>query len=192
MPSRALRHWQTRSRKVLDEVEAAHAAAGGIRAAQRFARQQIAQAYVVLLCSQFQRFCRDIHDEAVDRLTSRPEHAALNTILRSNLSSGRKLDMGNASPSNLGSDFGRLGVAFWEEVRRRDRLNEARQRALDELNRWRNAIAHHDFRSPLLKGAQEVRFAEVRRWRRACAALAVDFDAVLQLYLNSILGRSPW
>jgi len=64
MPSRALRNWQTRSRKVLDEVEAAHAVVGGGRGARGFARQQINQAYVVLLSSQFQRFCRELHDEA--------------------------------------------------------------------------------------------------------------------------------
>lgn len=183
MPSRALRHWQTRSRKVLDEFEAAHALLGGTRAARRFARQQIAQAYVVLLCSQFQRFCRDLHEEAADRLTSDPAHEPLSRILRSLLSSGRKLDHGNASPANLGSDFGRLGVNLWDEMRRHNDRNEGRQRSLDELNGWRNAIAHHDFRNPRLKGATEVRLSDVRRWRRCCDALAVDFDAVLRLYL---------
>jgi len=192
MPSRALRHWQTRSRKVLDEMEAAHGVVGGGRTARRFARQQIAQAYVVLLCSQFQRYCRDLHEESVDRLTSNPAHDPLNKILRSVLSTGRRLDAGNASPANLGSDFGRLGVPFWDEVRRRNVRNVARQKTLEQLNGWRNAIAHHDFRNPALNGAREVTLADVRRWRRCCDALAVDFDAVLRLYLHPLLGRLPW
>lgn len=192
MSSRALRNWQTRSRKVLDEVEAAHAVVGGGRGARAFARQQINQAYVVLLSSQFQRFCRDLYDESADHLISRPEHAPLNPVLRGLLIHGRRLDRGNPNPSNIGADFERLGVSFWDAVRGRSRQNPARQRRLEELNTWRNAIAHHDFRDPLLRGASHVRLAQVRRWRSACNALAVEFDRVMQLYLCSFFGADPW
>jgi hypothetical protein len=137
MPSHALRHWQTRSRKVLDEFEATHAQLGGSSSSRRFARQQIAQAYVVALCSQFQRFCRDLHEEAVDGLTSDPAHEPLGRILRSNLSTGRRLDSGNPSPGNLGNDFGKLGVQFWDEVRQHNARNADRQKQLEELNGWR-------------------------------------------------------
>ena len=58
MSSIALQVWQTRGRQALDEVEAAHAAVGGAGRGRRYTTQQINQAYVVLLCSQFQRFCR--------------------------------------------------------------------------------------------------------------------------------------
>ena len=192
MPSRALRHWQTRSRKVLDEFEAAHAQLGGSATARRFARQQIAQAYVVLLCSQFQRFCRELHNEAIERMTEDPAHASLNLILRPLLSAGRRLDVGNASPATLGSDFGRLGLQFWDEVRQRKPSNAARQQKLAQLNVWRNAIAHQDFSNPELGGASEVQIEQVRRWRRACEALALEFDAVLRLYLSGVIGRPPW
>src|SRR5689334_5249240 len=97
MPSRALRNWQTRSRKVLDEVEAAHAVVGGGRGARAFARQQVNQAYVVLLSSQFQRFCRTLYEESIDHVVSRPEHAPLNFVLRELLTGGLKLDRGNAN-----------------------------------------------------------------------------------------------
>jgi len=191
MPSRALRHWQTRSRKVLDEFEAAHALVGGTPAARRFARQQIAQAYVVLLCSQFQKFCRDLHSEAADRMSSSLD-VPLDKIFFKALTSGRKLDIGNASPSNLGSDFGRLGVGFWDEMRLHNARNAERQRLLEELNRWRNAVAHQDFSHPALAGEHDVTLRYVRRWRRACEGLAVEFDAVLQLYLRTLLKRRPW
>lgn len=192
MPSRALASWQTRGRKTLDEVEAAHAAVGGERRVRRFAMQQINQAYVVLLSSQFQRFCRDLHREAADHLTRRREHAPLNTILRNLLTTGRRLDAGNATPANIGSDFGRLGLPFWDEVRVRDQRNVLRQQKLEMLNRWRNAVAHQDFRDPVLGGREEIRLAEVREWRRACDCLAVEFDIVVALYLKSVLGSSPW
>lgn len=192
MPSHALRHWQTRSRKVLDELEAAHAQLGGSSVARRFARQQIAQAYVVALSSQFQRFCRELHTQAVEKMTDDPAHASLNLILRKLLSTGRRLDVGNANSATIGSDFGRLGFRFWDKVRQRGQKNEVRQQRLAELNMWRNAIAHQDFSNPELAGANEVQIAQVRRWRRACDALAVEFDAVLRLYLSGVTGHAPW
>jgi hypothetical protein len=188
MSSRALRNWQTRSRKVLDAVEAAHAVVGG----GRDARQQINQAYVVLLSSQFQRFCRDLHDEAADHVVSRSEHAPLNPLVRELLTRGRRLDRGNASPANIGADFERLGVSFWEAIRRSNMRNPSRQRRLEELNSWRNAIAHQDFSDPGFRGVEWVTVGQVRGWRSACNALAVEFDRVMRLYLHTFFGSDPW
>jgi len=192
MPSRALRAWQTRSRKVLDELEAAHAVVGGARRARTFARQQINQAYVVLLASQFQRFCRDLHDESVDHLTGQPVHGPLNMLVRNLLSEGRKLDRGNANAGNIGADFERLGVEFWDMVQKRRPVNRHRQRKLDELNGWRNAVAHQDFTRVGDGGTESITFTQVREWRSACNALAVEFDAVMRVYLGSVFGIPPW
>ena len=115
----------------------------------------------------------------------------LNKILLKALTVGRKLDVGNAAPGNLGSDFSRLGLAFWDDVRNHP-ANDGRQQTLEQLNRWRNAIAHQDFTHPTIAGAEDVRLPQVRRWRRACERLAVEFDVVLTLYLKSVLGRAPW
>jgi hypothetical protein len=192
MPSRALRHWQTRSRKVLDQFEAAHALVDGTPAARRFARQQIAQAYVVLLCSQFQRFCRDLYSEAVDYLASRPAFKPVARIMSGSLNLNRRLQVGNANPGNIGSDFGRLGLRFWDEVNGVDPRNALRQKQLDELHTWRNAVAHQDFTNTALAGRDTLRIAEVRRWRRTCAKLAVEFDRVVGVYLSTITGIKPW
>lgn len=192
MSSRALRNWQTRCRKVLDEVEAAHAVVGGGRGARAFARQQINQAYVVLLSSQFQRFCRDLHDEAGDFLSTRNKFAPLAPLLRASLSYARRLDSGNPNPSNILSDFNRFGIDIWAMAAQQDMRTRKRRERLEALNRWRNAIAHHDFRSPHLRGRETVRIAEIRRWRSACDGLAVDFDKVMRLYLKSVCGKAPW
>ncbi|SOD03379.1 hypothetical protein SAMN05216486_11133 [bacterium JGI 053] len=192
MPSRALRNWQTRSRKVLDEVEAAHAVVGGGRGARSFARQQINQAYVVLLSSQFQRFCRDLHDEAADFLFAQPAFASLAPLLKASLSQARRLDSGNPNPGNIASDFSRFGFDIWVLARERNARTPARRMRLEVLNRWRNAVAHQDFRSPHLGGRETVRLAEVREWRAACGGLAVDFDGILGVYLNAIGGAQPW
>ncbi len=72
-----------------------------------------------------------------------------------------------------------------------DPLGRDRQDSLGMLLLWRNAIAHQDFKDPRL-GRRVLRLAEVRSWRRACHALAVDFDAVMADYLLRVTGRAPW
>ena len=192
MPSRALRNSQTRSGKVLDEVEAAHAVVGGGRGARGFARQQINQAYVVLLSSQFQRFCRDLHSDAADFLAAQTAFASLAPLLTASLSNARRLDTGNPNAGNIGVDFSRFGFDIWSLAAQRNSRTPFRRERLEALNRWRNAVAHQDFRSPHLRGRETVQLKEIRRWRAACGGLAVDFDAVLRVYLRSVAGVQPW
>jgi len=192
MPSIALQAWQTRARRALDEVEAAHSSVGGAGRGRRFATRQINNAYVVLLCSHFQRFCRDLHQEAVDHFAAQPAYAALKPVLRASLMVGLKLSVGNANPGNIGADFSKLGMDFWVEVRGLDRRNRLRQQRLEELHRWRNAVAHQDFTHPALGGRDSLRISEVRAWRSVCECLAVEFDRVMRVYLQSITGVSPW
>jgi hypothetical protein len=192
MPSIALHAWQTRAQRALDEVEAAHAAVGGAGRGRRFATRQINHAYVVLLCSHFQHFCRELHAEAADFLAGQIALTSVQTIFYTRLTEGRKLNVGNANPGNLGSDFGRFGLSFWDVVRARDRRNALRQIELGRLNEWRNAIAHQDFANPVLNGRDSLRIAEVRKWRRVCRQLAVEFDGVMAVYLASLVGKPPW
>lgn len=98
------------------------------------ATQQINQAYAMLLSSQFQGFCRDLHSECVDHLVRAIGPTVLNTALRAEFVFARKLDRGNPKPGNIGSDFTRLGLAFWGEVRGDDARNADRQRKLEELS----------------------------------------------------------
>lgn len=85
MPSRSLLTWRTTATAALNEMEAAHAAVGGTGRGRRYAIQQINQAYTVLLSSRFQRFCRDLHSEAVDHLASVIAPQLLSDIFRSRL-----------------------------------------------------------------------------------------------------------
>lgn len=192
MPSRSLRTWRVSARKALDEIEAAHRAVRGLRRGRRYAAQQINQAYVVLLSSQFQRFCRELHAQCVEHVGDAASPTDIGFLLRARLTEGRKLDAGNPSPGNIGSDFGRFGIRFWDEVRRRNPRNPDRQEQLESLMRWRNAVAHQDFSHVALGGRREITISEVRRWRRACAMLALDFDGVMRAHLVKITGRRPW
>lgn len=190
--SRSLRRWQSRSRRALDAIDAAHGAVAGTRHRRRFAAQQIKQAYVVLLSSWFQAFCRDLHTECVEHLITTIPHPTVRMIVRQQMMEGRKLETGNPNPGNLGSDFGRLGIELWPALLARDQQAKVRQNALGELNRWRNAVAHQDFSSASLHGRDQVRLTEVRQWRQVCESLAVDFERVMYDHLLSATGTRPW
>jgi hypothetical protein len=108
------------------------------------------------------------------------------------LVSNRSLSRGNPNPGAIGTDFNRLGVAFWTEVDALDDRNERRREMLQELMQWRNAIAHQDFDPISTVGNASLHIARVRAWRRALGALAHDFDKVLYNYLGDLTGNPPW
>lgn len=193
MPSRSLIRWQSEQRVALDQIEAAHAAVGGAGRGRRYATQQINQAYVMLLSSQFQSFCRNLHSEAVDHVCGPVGvGGARLDLLRLRLMAGRKLDKGNPNPGNIGEDFRFFDLDLWAAVHSAGVMNRRRRQYLEDLNVWRNAIAHQDFTDQRLQGRTAVRLSDVQRWRRACDGLAAEFDAVVAAHLGTILGANPW
>jgi hypothetical protein len=193
MPSTSYRQWRTLRTAALDEIARAHAAVGGTARGRRYTTQQINRAYTMLLASQFQGFCRDLHSECVDHILgviSPP--TALARLVRAEFTRGRQLDRGNAQSSSLGADFGRLGIDLWDELASHDPASPSWRADLDVLNEWRNAIAHEDFTSPRLGGIMNLRLAQVRRWRRACVRLARAMDEVMHQYLQALTGVPPW
>jgi hypothetical protein len=191
MPSNSYRRWvESRSAK-LDQMEDAHASVGGTRRGRRYATDQINQAYAVLLASQFQGFCRDLHTESVEYLVDCLTSASMRPIVQAELLRDRKLDRGNANPGNLGDDFKRLGVDFWGEVRSLHFRTASRRDALEKLNQWRNAIAHQKF-DPAILGDAKLGLAQVRRWRKACGRLSKAFDRVMWAHIRSVTGHMPW
>jgi hypothetical protein len=111
MPSTALIWWRNEARATLDEIVDVHAAVGGKGPGRHYATEQVNNAYAVLLSSQFQKFCRDLHSEAADYV-ARQVPMAIRTIVLSRFTESRKLDSGNPNPWNLGADFGRFGLPF--------------------------------------------------------------------------------
>jgi hypothetical protein len=191
MPSNSLLQWSGVRATALDEIEAAHASVGGTGRGRRYATQQINRAYAVLLASEFQGFCRDLHSECTDHVVA-TGRAATWAIIRAQFQWGRSLDRGTAQASAIGSDFGRLAVSFWDNVYGLHAANERRRALLDELIRWRNAIAHNDF-DPAIFGPNPVlHLAEVRGWRGALKGLCPAFDTVMRNHLTGVLGLAPW
>jgi hypothetical protein len=192
MPSAALQVWNTTRLVRLDEIESAHRAIGGAGRGRRYATRQLNHAYTVLLSSEFQGFCRDLHSESVDALISVITPTILQPVLRSEYLFARKLDFGNPTPRNIAADFNRLGIRFQTEVDNHNRRNIRRRQVMEDMNRWRNAIAHQDFNPTLLGGHTSLRLSQVRGWRRACNALVLSYDTVMYNYLTVVMGTTPW
>jgi hypothetical protein len=192
MPSVSWQEWNTTRGGELDEIEAAHRSVGGTARGRRYATEQINHAYAVLLASQLQGFCRDLHTECVHYLVRAVTPVVLQSVLRAEFLLNRSLDRGNANPSSIGSDFNRLGVKFWLEVYADWLRNDRRRELLDELNQWRNAIAHQDFDPNILGGSTVLHLPQVRAWRSACNRLALSFDNVMRRHLQTMSGVFPW
>ncbi len=196
MPSRALSRWLSEAKAELDELEAAHARATTRRRTRHALARQLCRAYLVSVSAQFQRFCRDLHSEAAQRLADAVEPKAFRGAVLRLLTDGRRLDAGNATAGTLGPDFDRLGLAFLRELEARPE-NRRRRLELERLNVWRNAIVHLDFplkpgREKLVRGTSPDSVRDVRRFRQACDALAIEFDRIVRAHVSGVVGGAPW
>jgi hypothetical protein len=191
MPSNAWNTWNTARASELDEIESAHRSVGGTGRGRRYATEQINHAYAVLLAAQFQGFCRDLHSECADLIVRATTSPVLRPVIGGALLLNRSLERGNANPGSIGADFNRFGLTFWTVVDADHALNQNRRRALEELNTWRNAIAHQDF-NPVQLGGVTLRLRRVQGWRSACEGLARSFDNVMFARLQTLTGQAPW
>lgn len=188
MPSQSLLRWRNEGLGALDEIEAAHAAIGGTGRGRRYATQQVNQAYVVLLSSRFQAFCRDLHSETVaEIIRAAPPGYALPL---QGLTAGRKLDHGNPNSGNIGHDFTRLGMDIWADVYAMHARNQRRRELLDEMMEWRNAIGHQDFNKPRLRGRKTILLKEVQQYRSSCDALAAFFVRAALDHIHGVAGAT--
>jgi hypothetical protein len=191
MPSKAYHEWRTIRRAELDKIEHAHGAVGVSGRGRWYATQQVNQAYVVLLASHFQGFCRDLYDESVKFLVGLVHPTYLQPFIQAEFKRNCQLDRGNAQPGSIGADFGRLLEWFWDHVKVHDPQDQRQfKQKLEELNDWRNAIAHQDFSK--FAGSAKLRLAQVQQWRGICNRLARIFDKVMREHLQSLTGTSPW
>jgi len=196
MPSRALSRWLSEAKAELDELEEAHARATTRRRTRHVLARQLCRAYLVSVSAQFQRFCRDLHSEAAQRLADAVQPKVFRGAVLRLLTEGRRLDAGNATAGTLGPDFDRLGLAFLPELEARAE-NRRRRLELERLNVWRNAIVHLDFtlkpgREKLVRGTSPDSLRDVRRFRQACDALAVEIDRMVRAHVSGVVGGEPW
>lgn len=144
MPSQALNDWLSTRTGALDGVFGALRALPRSKQVQRAAVQNLSRSYTVMLSAEFQGFCKDLHRECAEHFVSLvPE--AIRDVVRQQFLAHRLLDRGDPNPGNIGADFNRLGLKLFDEARQEDTRTPDWRASLDELNEWRNAVAHNDY-----------------------------------------------
>src|SRR4051794_38328595 len=108
--------WTTIRAAALDEIEAAHRSVGCRGPGRRCATRQVNHAYAVLLSAQFQAFCRDLYEECVVAFVKAVAAPGAKDVLLEEYALHVRLDRGNPNPGNIGADFNRLGIPFWDAV----------------------------------------------------------------------------
>src|SRR5947208_15923770 len=98
MPSDALLVWQTERLLRLQNVEADCLHLEGLHPTAPERVQEFIRSYAVLLSSEFQGFCRELHSECADSLVIAITPVNVQSVLRSQCAFGRKLDPGNPNP----------------------------------------------------------------------------------------------
>lgn len=138
MPSNALTDWKMAGLNRLAELEAVHAKLSGTGRGRRWGTTQVNRSLFLALSAQFQSYCRDLHDEAVQVHVS-AAITAQQPMLQVLLTQGRKLDGGNPRRSALGSDFVRLGFDFASDLKAKGSLTVDRLDMLEVLLDYRKS-----------------------------------------------------
>ena len=197
MPSAAYVEWSGQRQARIAELLTAHTTIGGSGSGRRWRTSQLNWALTLRIAGEFQGYARDLHTLAVAHLVDSVAHgnAALGNVLQVQLTTNRALDHKNATPSSLGSDFGRLGLEFWPTLRVASSQAPRWRASLEALNKARNAIAHanEDDLDRLARDGYPIRLSAIERWRRNLDRLATTMDDVVADYLDRLLktGR-PW
>lgn len=197
MPSSSLSTWVYARTDRVTRLRAAHQALGGTGPGRRWVTDELNQALILRLASEFQGFARDLHDEAglfVAECVA-PGNLSVQDNLRIPYTFNRKLNQGNADPGTLGSDFGLFGIVLWAglQARFQDRAKDWNYK-LAALNMARNGIVHDDAAKIARVQADGWPFTlrSVDRWKAALDGLARGMDHVVSGQLKLVYGTSPW
>lgn len=195
MASQSLTAWRTTGLARLAELEAVHVQATGTARGRRWGTAQLNRSLCLMLVAQFQEYCRGVHDEAVDVHVS-ASVAGQKTMLRTLLTQGRKLDSQNPRRAALGSDFGRLGFSFIDELKAAQATAAGDLDHLEVLIDYRNAIGHGDeatMRAIEAAGVVKATKAAYTASRGYVDRLAGTMDDVVADKLAALLGiPTPW
>lgn len=197
MPSGALISWSGDRSDRLDQLISAHAAMGGSGPGRRWRTEQVNWALVLRLAGEFQGYCRDLHDDAVDFFVlSASQNPQVSSVLRAQLTGNRKLDRGNAQPDALTHDFRGLGIDLFTEIQAASPVRgPQRWAALRQLNKARNAIAHANYTElmGLRNDGYPITMRTISTSRSQVDGLAQTMDDVVSKALGALFSTArPW
>lgn len=198
MASLALARWSADRTAALDRLERVHTAMTGGLAGRPRDVTELNHALFLRLAAEIQGFCRDLHDETTDAICTPVQVPStdLRDAFRARLVTGRKLDQGNAGPSNIGSDWALLGMTLWPDLGAAypgARGSSDWNARLDWLNNARNGIAHNDPAKIVAAHAvHPLTLNTFRVMRRRLDRFATAADRVTGAYLLRATGVAPW
>jgi hypothetical protein len=193
MTSQALTIWRSTRLVRLDRLLAAHPESVGSATDPAVAKEWT-DALVLRLASEFQGFCRDLHNftvnSLVDLVTVSSPH--LSSLLTNGLISGRGLNRRSADPTTIDADFARLGLNLWPALAASwPESTSTWRQALVELHRARNGVAHDD--EDAIAAVQDAGWAlhlsTVRKWRNLLDETVVAVDSVVSKDITERFGR---
>lgn len=195
MSSPALVEWRSVGLARLAELEAVHAQATGSARGRRWGTTQLNRSLFIVLVAQFQAYCRRLHDQGIEVHVGAAV-VGQQTLLRTALTQGRKLDAQNPRRAALGSDFGRFGFDFVQDLKAMSATAAAELDDLEELIDYRNAVGHGaEATIAAIEAGGRIRAtkASYRNYRRVIDRLAGTMDDVVANQLSALLGIDrPW
>jgi hypothetical protein len=185
MASISLRDWQGVRSARISRLVRAHALVGG-HYARRPPTLELKHAIVMRMASEFQGFCKDLHDEAAEAIAAAlaPGDQKQQELIEFACTEDRRLNSGNARPEVLRQDFGRLQVDMWPGLTQNFGVQA----------QARNCLAHDDTGklSHLQSGGWPITMVTIRDWRKSLDALATGMDVVVSERLALRLYYRPW
>jgi hypothetical protein len=185
MSSTALIGWQTSRKARLDQMFV-NCATCGVDALNQCYFEVLA----IRLASEFQGFCRSLHDECIEFVAGLSP--ALTQLVRNLLQYERKLDHKNASPDSLRLDFERFPIGLLVLLQQ-DSPPKANDwwKTIGDLNVARNAGAH-DSEANRVKLSQPLTPNTCQTWRNDLDELVVAMDRVIKKEFLVKFGAEPW
>lgn len=197
MTSTSLFKWRHERSARLDKLMQAHVVVGGSGVGRRWATEELNHAIVLRLASEFQGFCRDLHNEAVNAIALAIANGdtRIEEVASLAYRTGRRLDRANADPVTLRRDFDLLGMSFWPDLYSQCPVKGKLWRQnLELLNSARNGLAHDDYDkvAKIAVLGWPLTLASVRRWRSSLDGLAVAMDRLVKQKVQDVWRTTPW
>jgi hypothetical protein len=189
----ALRKWRSNRLTRLDLVLAAHPHAAGSRTDPAVAPEWT-RALVLIVASEFQGFCRDLHDDAAEAIARGvvSDDRRIRDIIISGLTVNRGLNRRGADVQTLEDDFLRLGMALWPSLSKQHPIAApVWLEALRYLHKARNGVVHDDLTSVAIAQAAgwTLQIDTVRRWRKLVNEIAEAMGCIVNQELAESFGN---
>jgi hypothetical protein len=193
--SRARTAWKTTRSAELDRVFSVHHELTGRGAGRRWEAEHLIGAIVARLVAEFQGYCRDLHDEAVDHVVGclGVTDPGLLALTRAAYIRGRDLNTGNPTWNALKNDFGRLEMRLQRDMDARFTSTPRLRQVLADLLYTRNAFVHaDDVKLMNCRNRQLLWLRQMRLWRGSLNRLVSSIDGAVGAHLKLLTGQNPW